>query len=308
MTYFLWPEGQLSFRALFPPWGSSISHVESLFSVLFPNSYPVLFSSARAGITGIFEWLKLGREDRVWLPPYSSHCLLDAVSRFATPTSDLKEQELKTILIYHQWGYLHPCATSAVLIEDSADTFCLPQAPLFPNNGRFELFSLPKIIGSAAGGLVFCRTQTDAEGLRELREARPQGGVIHWSLRTVFRNFPSAQAYWAGFEPQNGCFPRLLCKDIEIRLRTLPSLIQDRQRKYNLLKPFLSGGLKTAPQRLPSVVPIECNSMTEQCIRELGVTTGFRHIHQQKVLPIPIHQGVPEVTLQKIVHILGSKP
>ena len=42
-------------------------------------------------------------------------------------------------------------------IEDSVDSIILDKSAMFPNNSKFEIFSLPKIIGSVQGGLIFSR-------------------------------------------------------------------------------------------------------------------------------------------------------
>jgi len=312
---FLWPEGSLKPAAFVAQFRSSPAAVEERFARLHPGTHPVLFSSGRAGLSAIVECLGFYRPDQVWLPPYSSHCVLDAVSRTATPTPHLNGQQQAT-LIYHQWGYVHRGDGLPEIIEDSADSLHLPGTGLFPNNGRFELISLPKILGCAGGGVVFCRKPGDAIRLKEIRNNRPDRGFIQLLLRTLLKKSPRARAYWQGAEALNGNLPGLLCGDIHLRLDELPQILEDRKKKLALVSKLAPRWLKTDPDRLPCNVPVECTEETEMKVRALGITSGLRHFNKNqdirhmemvKVMPVPIHQGIPQETVEKIIELLTTQ-
>lgn len=313
MSYFLWPEARLDPRSVLKGRGASVASVEAHLYGLYPKAYPVLFPSARAGLAASVLAMGLARAERVWLPPYSSHCVFDAVSRVATPTPSFFDGEVAAVLVFHQWGYLHACPFAGEIIEDSADSLCLPGSSLFPNGGRFALWSLPKVIGSAMGGVVFCRSVEDAENLRRIREGRSPIGWMQFVLKMLFPSSPVAQTYWQGAEAVNGGIPRIACCDILAKLSRLDEIIRDRRAKLAMFGENLPSWLRLDPSRLPSNVPVECSEEQESAIRALGVTSGFRRFNKRqaslepdliKVLPIPIHQDVGMAELESMIKVL----
>ena len=314
MSYFLWPEARLEPRSLWSGRNSSVAAIEVDLAALYPGAHPVLFPSARAGLAATIEVLGLGRPDLVWLPPYSSHCVFDAVSRIATPTPSFAGGEVAAILVFHQWGYVHVCSFSGEIIEDSADSLCLPGGNLFPNGGRFALWSLPKVIGSAVGGVVFCRTEGDAERLQRIRHGRRSIGTMQFALRALLHSSAVAQLYWQGAEPANGGMPRIACSDIQRKLDGLDRVIQDRRAKLAMLADYMPGWLRLDASRLPSNVPVESSDEQEGAMRRLGVTSGFRRFNRRqsvaeqdlvRVLPIPIHQDVKQSVLESMIKVLA---
>ena len=101
------------------------------------------FPSARAGLSAILS-LHFSRNDHVWIPPYASHCVISSIGLVATPSPKMSP-EIKVTLIPHQWGYAHKPKLRGLVIEDLVDTLITPKGSVFPNDGRYELLSLPKI-------------------------------------------------------------------------------------------------------------------------------------------------------------------
>ena len=167
--YFLWPEGSIKHAVTGVLQRSEVSTAERLLTELFPSGYPVLCSSARAAIAMVLEHCGASRPELVAVFPYASHCVLDAISRQATPQTYSREH-LRIAIEYHQWGYVQTRRTTTpILIEDAVDTLCVPGEPLFPLAGSYEIWSLPKILGTTSGGVIWCRDESDAEEIRDLR-------------------------------------------------------------------------------------------------------------------------------------------
>jgi len=316
MNYFLWPESRFSISHLTFGFGINAALVERRFEQLYPGSSAVLFSSGRAALSILIQALGLGRAQRVWIPPFSSYCVLDAVSQLATPTPELNDGMNSAFIVFHQWGFIHQAHVTGEIIEDSADSLIIPGTPLFPNGGRFELVSLPKTLGTFAGGLVFCRESKDAETLRCLRDNRGSGGILQWGLRAFAAGRPRIHAYWQAGELQSGVLPTPFCADILRRLEQIDTLVSDRQKKWQYMGGFAPPGLHLSLGRLPCNVPIACTSEIAHQLTMTGITSGFRHFNRnlnicrpdlESVFPIPIHQEVPLKQLNVWGHLIGSR-
>ena len=89
----------------------------------------------------------LCRTDIVGIFPYASHCVLDTISRIATPNklSALNRENV----VYHQWGYVYNNPSISPNIEDAVDSLLTYGRHLFPTGGNFEIWSLPKIFSTS---------------------------------------------------------------------------------------------------------------------------------------------------------------
>ncbi len=134
----------------------------------FPEAY--IFPSGRQALSRALLQLGLSRSKRVACPEWSSHCLLSAVARHATPVPMRevvqKKLTVDAILLYDQWGWSAPKTSWERLSEmfpstlliwdrvDSADFFCRTDLPL-PSIAA-EVSSLSKVLGLSGGGLLRC--------------------------------------------------------------------------------------------------------------------------------------------------------
>lgn len=86
-SHFLWPQGSAvraitrSFRL------DPVTSVEARLASMFYGGHPVLCSSGRSAIVLALIGSGLSRADTVNVFPYANHCVLDAVSRIATPSA-----------------------------------------------------------------------------------------------------------------------------------------------------------------------------------------------------------------------------
>ena len=310
-SHFLWPEHSSSFsRFMFGP-RISASDIETTVATLYPDAVPVLFSSARAGLTAILQLLNMGRPDIVWCPPYSSHCVLESIARLATPATTAIDQA-KVALIYHHWGFVHRhtgLLPHTTLIEDAVDTLFIPGTNPFALNGRFVLWSLPKVIATIWGGVVFCQNNEDARRLRAIREERYAFQTIQAVLRIAGDHSGMAAMYWHGSESQNGGLPCFALRQIKAHLNTLLHLVQQRIR---LLEVIQDAGIKLPlfAGRLPSNIPVTIiedskkwwgiHSIFSAGYRSMNLTCDYAENSWERVAPLPVHQDISSSSLKAV--------
>jgi putative PLP-dependent aminotransferase (TIGR04422 family) len=185
---------------------------------------------------------------------------------------------------------------------------------LFPLGGRFEMWSLPKIIGCASGGVVWCRSAEDAQALRRSRDARRGGAGMQFTLRVLGKRFPALLDYWAGRESLCGYLPDVAAADVLEALSDWRNIARERETRFAMFEPCLPRWLPRPKARLPCVVPVAAEPGLEAALRDIGIRIGLRHferIHADgavelvPVLPIPIHQGAPLPLLEQAAALLN---
>ena len=306
---FLWPQGQPLRLAhwLGRPVGCAV--VEARLGELYPAAEPVLFSSGRAGLRAVIAHLGLGRPDLVWCPPFSSHCVFDAVSRLVTPTT-LAADGVRAALVYHQWGHVHDqhFATGTEIIEDAVDTLFVPGDSPFSAGGRFALWSLPKVLACRWGGVVFCRDREDAAQLRRGRDAVPLPPRLQAWLRLAGERFPQAAAYWHGAESGGGRLPAFALRHIADALDRLPGEVAARRLRLEALQTF---SLAPPPRHLPSnlpfpadpafAAPLPSGARLSAGLRSFNLDRRAPDGRWERVFPIPIHQDISGMDIAEIV-------
>jgi putative PLP-dependent aminotransferase (TIGR04422 family) len=308
--FFLWPEPAALTASDFVGSPCPSEEIEATLHTFFPITEPVLFSSARAGLSVVLQQLGLSRADMVWTPGFSSHCVLDAVSRVCTP-QPIAADGVAAALIYHQWGHSHQAnfPPQVRLIDDLADTFFVPGTSPFVNDSDYALWSLPKVIGTLAGGVVFCRRAEDAAALRAVRATRPMS-VLQAFLRWRSKKSELASRYWNGAEAAQGDLIPPLRRQVMRRLREFNRVAHERlavlrRVSSNLCLVFERQG------RLPSNLPIAVPDRWETVWGPNGlVSSGLRFFNAARsspaarwirVAPLPVHIDVAVSHLQEIL-------
>lgn len=140
-------------------------YIEDYFNELyFP--YKCLFvTRCRVVIKLILEMENVGRLEDVFIQPHSPYCLIEAIGKVSVPVT-IPEKQCTKDIVYHQYGYRTVVGNpkrANIIIEDAADSLIMTsdEKELFPNDGRFCVFSLSKIIGADWGGIVICNDQDD---------------------------------------------------------------------------------------------------------------------------------------------------
>lgn len=285
--------------------------MEDELRTLFPDGYPVLCSSGRAALAMALMHSNASRADLVGVFPYASHCVLDAVSRVATPLSGPTAAMASLRVVYHQWGFVQEKKLPPNSIEDCVDTLCVPGATLFPGGGRFEVWSLPKILGTTSGGVLWCRDAKTADDVRKMRDQHGSG-VLPWAVRLLGHLSSQAHLYWQGVEASGGAISRLQTGEILAAIQGWENLIADRMEKMRVVVPLAVDWLSTQKDRLPSVIPLPLR-LSESDACAAGISSGYRFFERldpqgnrslTRVLPIPIHQDVSRIWLHGIVNAM----
>ncbi|OOV47019.1 hypothetical protein B1J93_02220 [Leptospira kirschneri serovar Pomona] len=312
-SFFLWPDYnpiQSLSRIIY---SKKISSIEDTLETLFPSGYPVLCSSGRAAIGLALEFLDLKRNDFLGVFPFASHCVLDAVSRYTTPLTGRSSKNTKNRIVYHQWGYVQEYNLPPNTIEDCVDTLCIPGAKLFPAGGMFEIWSLPKILGTSSGGVLWCREEKVASQIKAIRDGRKYSGAIQWYLKLFSYKFPSLLSYWTGVEASNGKLSFLQTGEIYNSLNNWQKFIDDKLNRVEIASRLLPSWLKQTPHRIPSNIPIQ-HTISSEKFAKWGLSSGMRTFEKCikkkseliQVFPLPLHFQISLKQFKKMVFELEN--
>lgn len=313
-SFFLWPEvhipqGLASAYRLIP-----VNRIEEKLCNMFPGGYPVLCTSGRAALYMALDASGISRRDSVGIFPYASHCVLDAVSRVGTPLTGPTSIVADFRVVYHQWGYVQEKNLPANAIEDCVDTLCIPGTALFPGGGAFEIWSLPKILGTTSGGVLWCRDEETANRIR-IKRNKKGGGAFQWITRLFGYRNPGIYDYWQGAESRYRKVSSLQTGEIWNAIQQWDTIVSDRLQKLELVWPYAVDWLQKPVNRLPTVVPL-LPQLTEIVIKELGLSAGYRMIEKinadntrelVKTIPLPVYKQVPKDWLEKIAQTIGKE-
>jgi putative PLP-dependent aminotransferase (TIGR04422 family) len=290
--------------------------VEAELRRLFPDCEPVLFSSARAGLTAVLATLGLSRPDLVWTSPYSSHCVLEAIAHVSTPvTVEIDTVNIKAALVYHQWGHIHRTkfASTVRIIEDSVDSLLMPGRSPFAVEGDFVLWSLQKVLATQAGGVIFCKRQSDADELRGIRGSRG-ASILQSALRLMSKSSALPSLYWNGAEAMQGELISPFRRQVLRRLKMLDRLVEDRRGLLRNLSPSLHDYCEKAG-RIPSNIPLRVFDEWKQVwgggklfsagLRNFNVARTHPAPDWIRAAPLPLHIGVSQEKLWAALGIIG---
>ncbi|MES2330088.1 MAG: putative PLP-dependent aminotransferase [Bacteroidota bacterium] len=305
---FLWPVKN-GFRGIRNAYKRvTVAHIESKLQSMFPTGYPVLCTSGRVALFIALKESNVSRKDMVGAFPYANHCVLDAIARVATPLMGPTSVSADLRVVYHQWGYVQERSLPANVIEDCVDTLCVPGTALFPGGGSFEIWSLPKILGTTSGGVLWCRDENTANSIRQKRD-NGSGSTFQWMLRLLMYRFEKLLDYWQGAESKYRKVSLWQTGEIWSAILQWDAFVADRKNKLQLIWKYAVSGLPQPSDRLPTLVPVSATISEEEAWR-LGILHGYRMMEKIgddgsrsliRVLPVPIHQSFSIVQLHKTV-------
>lgn len=126
-----------------------------------------IFPSGRQALTHSLRLLNLGRYNRVAIPEWSSHCVISAVGKVATPIplTEVIANNLSVdgILIYEQWGWpiteeskheIKNRFKNKIIIFDTVDSADFEPIKATFSGTIVQILSLSKILGLLDGGLA----------------------------------------------------------------------------------------------------------------------------------------------------------
>ena len=313
---FLWPEPKALATTDLLGLPCPSEAIETKLQALYPAADAVLFSSARAGLTAVLQSMGLSRPDLCWTPGFSSHCVLEAVAHVCTPTPVVAEQ-VKAALVYHQWGFVHQSAfaSSVRIIEDAVDALLMPGATPFAAGGDSVLWSLPKVLGTQGGGVVFCRTAELGIALRAIRDER-SCSMLQSTLRHLAKSSARASAYWNGAEAMQGELPQPHRRQVARALDSIDQLVANRLDILNDISTKWTMRVE-ASRRLPSNLPLRVPQEWQRIWGTGGgVSSGLRSFNESrscpdtrwvKVAPLPVHADIGRRQLTDILSGLDIK-
>ena len=166
-SYYFWPKPKLS-SIINLSYNKKRSDVEDILAKYFPSALPIVFSSGRSAIFFCLLYNKLNRNNIIEYFPYANECIISSISQISNPVplNHVIKSDFK--ISYHHWGYPIKIKYHKNIIEDSADSLYIKNSNLFTGNGDFEIWSLPKILGTYSGGILWCRNVDDYNNIQKL--------------------------------------------------------------------------------------------------------------------------------------------
>lgn len=157
--------------------------IESLLMEKFFGGFPVVLSSGRGAIKLIIQ--EFWTEKEISIFQYASQCVVQAIQ--AAGVTPYSRTNFTSEITYNQWGQLDLGCKNPPFIEDSCDTFLPEGASVLRLGAQFEIWSLPKILHSRFGAVVWCRNFEDAKCLRKTRD-KIKGGNLTKKISRNTRN------------------------------------------------------------------------------------------------------------------------
>ena len=160
-----------------------IHKIEGFFEKKF--KIPVrLFPSARSCIGSILEFEKINRNDEVYVNKWVSNCIFNTIGYFSNSTVNFGNQRI--FIANNIWGLnqkLKILKSKKIIIDDSSDSIILKPKYLFPNNSKYEIFSLPKLIGSVSGGIVISKDKKFLKFCKIRQKKNKNFGIVQSKLK-----------------------------------------------------------------------------------------------------------------------------
>ena len=213
----------------------NLKRIENFFKNKFGYNVKV-FPSGRAAIATILRFLKINRSNEVFTDKWSSHCLFNTIGAYTNINTEIHNPDL--VICIHKWGVIKKIKIKKKfqIIEDSADSLVLNKKTLFPNNGEFEIFSLPKIIGSISGGLIVTKNKKFIKFCKYEQKKNKKLGI--YQAREKFDTLKSKKNFntWLYYESWNTYAETNSLIDIERCLKNFDKNKNIIIKRLNLIK------------------------------------------------------------------------
>lgn len=313
----IWPSSSIT-KISFANFNTNSADIEKVLFDKFGKAHPIVCSSARSCLNLLLDYLGCSRNSLVKVPAYASHCILESISRTATPVHYASNECVDLSLVYHQWGIPQNFApqNSSAIIEDSCDSVYERIDSLMLLKSNYEIWSLPKILGCSSGGVIWCKFKEDAATIKEYRDHRTVASTLQWALRMLGRKSRLAMRYWSGVESLSGKLPSVALNEILNSICLYDDIVKKRNCRINLVEEVLNINISEKLQgRLPSCLPFVVNNNQYITHDEKELNIGFRHYEKinsegiselARVLPLPVHQDMPISVLEKNLMLLKN--
>ena len=283
--------------------------IEEFFSKkLFSNA--VLFPSARSCIGAIIEFNKLGRKNEVYVNKWVSNCLFNTIGFYSNPTINLNNPDL--FIFNNLWGVKQKIfekvkfKKKVKLIDDSCDSILLNKSSIFPNNSEYEIFSLPKIIGSVSGGIVISKNERFINFCINRQKKNKKLGVLQSKLKFSELNQKSIIDYRYK-EPINSYLEKNTLVDILKKLKNYEINKNLIIKRIKILKNCIN--FKIDNDRVGPVIAIELKKLKNQNkLRKYFLIRhklkNYKKNYSKKYLLFPLHFKISEKKFNYYLKIL----
>lgn len=281
--------------------------IEKYIQSIYPQTYPVLFPSARSIMYFMCLYKGFSRHQFVFLPPYSSHCVLSAIARRATPT--VNPSHAIASFCYYQWGLKFDFSVHQNIIKDRADSFITPQYSFFEDHCEFEFISCPKVLNTSRGAILFCKNKIDAENIKELIRNQPNIPTTMYLIKKLKKYVPFFETIYSSLEETATRLSIFDIFEISSAFKNFSKILKIRFDNFYLVSNHFKGNY-FENGILPTAVPLPSTEINIQVLKDHGVSTEQRMIlvdslnyKFEKVLPLPVHQ---DVSISKLKSILSK--
>lgn len=277
----------------------------------------VVFPSARAALSAICVVEVVGRGQKFYAPEWSSHCVWNSVTPYCTPQIHFDES-LSIALAVHKYGHVSVARKkpSCAIVEDSCDSLVFSERALFPNDGKYEIFSLPKVMGTYAGGVLVSQ---DAKALRALRRLAGSFGRVNAALGHLrWRENQSAAARtlmsWEDSEYRNFSPDYSALRAIVDNLSAWEENRRVIERRLNVVRSRLGSfeamERRVVAGRLPSayLLPlerIEEGNRSKLMVRRVNIRGSLERPIFEPFALLPLHFGVTEARFRSLLGLVN---
>lgn len=282
--------------------------IENFFKKKFGYNVK-LFPSGRAAIATIIRFLKINRSNEVFTDKWSSHCLFNTIGAYTNINTSLNNPDL--VICIHKWGKIKKIKVKKKfkIIEDSVDSLILNKKALFPNKGEFEIFSLPKIIGSITGGLVVTKNKKFVKFCKQEQKKNKKLGSCQAKER--FNYFSKKQNFntWLYYESWNTYTEYNSLINIERCLKYFDINKKIIIKRLNFISQEMKINFKT-PERLGPVLPLplknfkNINNLSKKFLIRHHTDSIEKKISFKKHILLPLHFKISEKEFNKYLKLI----
>ena len=270
-----------------------------------------LFPSGRSCIGAILEYERVNRSHEVYVSKWVSNCIFNTVGYYSNPTVNFKNQ--KILIINNSWGLDHKVIkrkNGRIIIDDSCDSIIINKKALFPNKSKYEIFSLPKVIGSVTGGLVISKDKKFLKFCRERQKKNKKLGFLQSKMKFDEINNKLGMFEYRYKEPINSYNEPNSLKDIYQKLKNYDLNKNIILSRINFLKKTIKFKAETSKKVGPMVL-IKINKKKKE--KKLSRLFIFKHKliniknnFSKKYLLFPVHFKIGDKLFHNYYYFLSK--
>lgn len=287
-----------------------ILQIEDFFAKKY-GCHALLFPSARSGLSALMLFLKINRSDVIFTSKWASKCVFDVIGSFSNPSVVMTE-EVNKILLIHKWGKIYKSSrqhfSPECIIEDSVDSFIVDPKTLFANKGKYEVLSLPKLIGGNCGGIILTHDNGFKQFTKNLQGQNIE--LARWQSRLKNKEIDQNTEFLHPSDNELQNFSLIekdlhaLIKQLDIWENCQKIIIQRLESIKNKIP--LNDLIHNPVQRVGPVLPLAVSKYNFKNIKGMMVRNfSFEsEVSELKFVPcwlMPLHFGVDDKTFDQLL-------